>query len=196
MTLVCFAPYTMLMHNNTRSSGFTIIELIVVIIVLGILVGITIVSYNGAQGRARDADRRVDVANLVKALEMYYDDNGRYPTASGTNSTAGSIWYSSDTTSWSTFATALAGILTPLPSDPLNKAGNIRAANSPGLNYAYYGNTSTYCGATAGQMYIIEYRLEASAKEKFVDGTCNTNNIWNIDHNNGASYYLVVKNGS
>ena len=184
------------MHKNKSSRGFTIIELIVVIAILAVLVTITIVSYSGAQGRARDADRRVDIANLVKALEMYYDDNGTYPTASGTNSTAGSIWYSSDTTSWSTFATVLAGILTPLPSDPSNKAGNIRAASSPGLNYAYYGNTSTYCGATAGQMYIIEYRLEASAKEKFVDGICNTNNIWNTDHNNGASYYLVVKNGS
>lgn len=187
----------MLMYKTNLKSGFTIIELIVVVIVLGILVGITIVSYNGAQGRARDADRKADIANLVKALEMYYDDNGRYPTASGTNSTAGNVWYSSDTTSWTTFASALSGIISPLPVDPTNKSGNIRIANATGINYAYYGNTSNYCGAGVGQMYIIEYRLESSPKEKFLDGTCNTNGaIWETEYNNGASYYMVVKNGS
>ena len=59
-----------------NKSGFTLIELLVVIVIIGILVGITLFVYRGAQGRARDAQRQTDIANIQKALELYYDDNG------------------------------------------------------------------------------------------------------------------------
>lgn len=185
------------MRKNIRSNGFTIVELLVVIIVISILASIVIVVYNNAQGRARDATRKADVLNIAKALELYYDDNGSYPAASGTNSSVNASWYSSDTTSWSAFASVLSGTINSLPADPTNKAGNVTSASNYGINYAYYGNTSTYCGATAGQMYIIEYRLEHLPKEKYIDGVCNTNGtLWNTHHTNGVSYYMVVKNGT
>lgn len=177
------------------TSGFTVVELLIVIIVIGILVTITVTVYNGTQARTRDASRRVDIANLVKALEIYYDDNGKYPTASGTNSSVNSSWYSSDTTSWSTLQGALTSLTGTFPTDPKNVAGNITGVSSA-LNYAYFGNAGTYCGAGAGQMYIIVYRLEGSPPEKFTDGTCTTNELGSGYFTAGASYYRVIKGGS
>lgn len=62
-----------------RRSGFTIVELLIVIVVIGILAAITIVAYNGIQVRARDSVRIDKVKNIAKAIELYYVDNGRYP---------------------------------------------------------------------------------------------------------------------
>ncbi len=62
------------------SSGFTIVELLIVIVIIAILAAITIVAYNGIQGRARDNSRYADVKAIIKALELYKADNGTYPT--------------------------------------------------------------------------------------------------------------------
>lgn len=197
MTLVCFAPYTMLMHNNTRSSGFTIIELVVVIIVLGILVGITVVSYNGAQGRARDADRRADIASLTKALEAYYSDTGQYPTTAGTTATITTNWIpSTNTATWSTntapasLKNTLASIISVFPVDPRN---NGTPNNNNQFGYAYYSGTG--CGKAAGQWYLLVYRFEGSAKERFSDGDTSACAAGDGDNffTAGANYYRVIK---
>lgn len=76
-----------------RRRGFTIVELLVVIVVIAILAAITIVAYNGVQSRARDAARIQKLTSVAKAIELYYADNGRYPAiqdGSGTESTCGS----------------------------------------------------------------------------------------------------------
>lgn len=66
------------------SSGFTIVELLIVIVVIGILAAITIVAYNGIQQRGRDAQRSSDISSIQKALELYHIDNSGYPTCSNT----------------------------------------------------------------------------------------------------------------
>jgi general secretion pathway protein G len=68
-----------LMTPQTRpQSGFTIVELLIVIVVIGILAAITIVAYNGIQSRARETSLRSDLTNIAKQLEMYHVD-GDYP---------------------------------------------------------------------------------------------------------------------
>ena len=59
--------------------GFTIVELLVVIVVIGILVGITIVSYGAIQQRARDSERGSDITQMKIALEKYRAETGAYP---------------------------------------------------------------------------------------------------------------------
>lgn len=68
------------------TSGFTIVELLIVIVVIGILAAITIVAYNGVQNRANEAAVKSNLASLVKALEIYKTNSpgGTYPIA-GTN---------------------------------------------------------------------------------------------------------------
>lgn len=62
-----------------KYSGFTIIELLIVIVVIGILASITVVSYNGVQGRANDVAIQNDLGNIADQLEIYNAEKGVYP---------------------------------------------------------------------------------------------------------------------
>lgn len=66
------------------SQGFTIVELLIVIVVIAILASITIVAFNGIQQRARDSQRLSDASTIMKALEVYKAANGTYPPAQRT----------------------------------------------------------------------------------------------------------------
>ena len=69
-------------NDLVRKKGFTIVELLIVIVVIGILAAITIVAYNGIQTRARDASRVSAVGVLKKGLALYAaDNNDQYPAA-------------------------------------------------------------------------------------------------------------------
>ena len=65
---------------NKNASGFTIIEIIVVITVIGILSTIGILSFTAVQARSRDSQRSSSATIIAEALEKYYDANGSYPT--------------------------------------------------------------------------------------------------------------------
>ena len=71
-------------RNNSLNRGFTIVELLIVIVVIAILAAISIVAYNGIQQRARDGERSSEMQTIEKALAMYFIDNGGYPTCSNT----------------------------------------------------------------------------------------------------------------
>ena len=62
------------------NKGFTLIELLVVIAIIGILSSVVLASLNTAREKSRDAKRISDVAQLQLALELYFDDDGKYPT--------------------------------------------------------------------------------------------------------------------
>jgi type II secretion system protein G len=61
--------------------GFTLIELMIVIVILGILMGTILPRLTGAQSRARDTARIADLNNISQALEVYSSDEGEYPDA-------------------------------------------------------------------------------------------------------------------
>lgn len=63
--------------------GFTIIELLIVIVVIAILAAITVVAYNGIQTRANNTQTIDAVKQFVKAYHLYAIDNGDYPQFAG-----------------------------------------------------------------------------------------------------------------
>lgn len=63
-----------------NQKGFTIIELLVVIVIIGILVALALPNLFAAQARGRDSERKNDLKNLQQKLETYFNDNGSYPT--------------------------------------------------------------------------------------------------------------------
>jgi len=69
--------------NNAFRRGFTLIELMIVIVILGILMGTILPRLTGAQSRARDTARIADLNNISQALEVYFNDNGSYPPGRG-----------------------------------------------------------------------------------------------------------------
>lgn len=62
-----------------RARGFTIVELLIVVVVIAILAAITIVSYQGITARANDAAVQNDLSAVAKKLQVYYVENGAYP---------------------------------------------------------------------------------------------------------------------
>ena len=67
------------MSAMCKRSGFTIVELLIVIIVIAVIATITIVAYTGVQNQAIDAKVRNDLVNISKKFELYHMDNGSYP---------------------------------------------------------------------------------------------------------------------
>lgn len=149
--------------HKTRS-GFTIVELLIVIVVIGILASITIVAFNGIQGRARDTQRVQDMNSIVKALEVYKIQNGSYPVAIGTPNASG--WeVSTNGTTATNFLNALvtSGTTSSIPVDPRNTGdASTTTSLAPGIsssNWMYFyhryaaGNGS--CDTTGGGFYVL-----------------------------------------
>lgn len=67
------------MTKLTKSRGFTIVELLIVIVIIAILAAITIVAYNGITNRAKSSKAQATASNIVKKLEAYNAEIGNYP---------------------------------------------------------------------------------------------------------------------
>ena len=118
----------------SKSKGFTLIELLVVIAIIGIIAVLILLMLSGTRVKARDARRKSDVGEIVKAIEMYKDKyNDTLPGIAGTV-------YRSDTgTNWNELLTnTMYGlnreptekIIATLPNDP--------SQGTTGRGYYYY----------------------------------------------------------
>jgi general secretion pathway protein G len=138
---------------SKTKSGFTIVELLIVIVVIGILAAITIVAYNGVQTRARDNQRYSDVKTIVKALELYKVDNGRYPPTPSTTTPicAGHTGYSYSDAADGTWMKALVDgkYLASVPTPPNNGCTSY-------YRYIYPGATAYGCSARTTGYYVLE----------------------------------------
>jgi type IV pilus assembly protein PilA len=104
----------MILKNKiNKESGFTIVELLIVIVVIGILAAITIVAYNGVQNRARTTTAQANAQEVQNKAEVYAADtgNGAFPTVSVLNGLA-----STDTAALSPKVKALMGATTVAPT--------------------------------------------------------------------------------
>lgn len=72
------------MHvKEIKQKGFTLLELLVVIAIIGVLVAVILAALSSAREKGRDGARKAQSQEILKALELYYSDNSRYPTDGG-----------------------------------------------------------------------------------------------------------------
>jgi prepilin-type N-terminal cleavage/methylation domain-containing protein len=74
-----------LKKRNLNNKGFTIVELLIVIVVIGILALLVITTYSGIQAKARNSKRASDVKSLQTQIEAYFSQNGFYPSRTDLN---------------------------------------------------------------------------------------------------------------
>ena len=69
------------MRRRHRAVGFTLVEVMVVVIILGVLAALIVPRVIGRTDEARAVAVRQDVAAVMQALKLYRLDNGRYPSS-------------------------------------------------------------------------------------------------------------------
>ena len=82
-------------ESSRGTKGFTLIELLVVIAIIAILAVLIIINLNVARKKARDAVRKSDLSQIQSALEIFIDENKRYPD--GTSKSPVGIFDPTDT---------------------------------------------------------------------------------------------------
>lgn len=69
---------------SIRAKGFTLIELMIAVVIIGILSAIVIPSYQDSVMKSRRAEGKAALTDLANRMERYYVDTGAYPTGLGT----------------------------------------------------------------------------------------------------------------
>lgn len=74
---------SMTKKRSRFEQGFTLMELMIVMVIMSILVAIAMGSFTSSSKRGRDNRRKNDLKSVSTALEAYYNDKGQYPVGSG-----------------------------------------------------------------------------------------------------------------
>ncbi len=125
-----------------KSKGFTIVELLIVIVVIGILATLVIVTFTGIQQKARNSQRQTDINAVDSHVEAYYASNGYYPTLQDLQTASflsgnlkgldpqslvdpkgGNVAATADASHYSYVASGASGCVNTTASDPSTNAG-------------------------------------------------------------------------
>lgn len=138
------------------SKGFTLVELLIVIAIIGVLSALLMANFIGVRQRARDAQRKADLRQIQSALELYRSDNGSYPIGNyaALSNCTGKLGNPACTTTY----------MQKLPADPLG------------------GTATYYYNSAAGTTYTIRACLENSADKDIDTSTnnCGKNNDFRL----------------
>lgn len=137
---------------NRFAGGFTLVELLVVVSIIGILLGIAIFGLQGSRESARDAKRKSDIELVRAGLELYKSDCKRYPNSSGFDLFSQTQLAGDDST---TSCTSANTYITAVPKDP----------NDPERIYKYSSNGVTYelCSALEVEEGTVVYNTCAGS---------------------------------
>lgn len=148
-------------------SGFTLVEVLIAVAIIGLLTTIGFVSFTSIQSNTRDSQRSSQMTVLAEALEKYYDNNGEYPSCAA---------MAQDPNTIST--TTLPGIDPTVLTDPTATDGTNSILHSTPCadltsgtgNFAYVGDGSTDCltGADCLQ-FTLKYTEESTGDPKQIN---------------------------
>ena len=158
-------------YREKRSQGFTIVELLIVIVVIGILALLVITTYSGIQAKARNAKRQSDMQALQTQLEAFYQQNGYYPSRTDMNTAS---WLAAnmknldtnalvDPSSSCTPATTGCLVATPTAksySYAVFQSDGATACETTDTTCAVYTLTATYEGTVNGSSTYVKTNLD------------------------------------
>ena len=137
--------------QNTNKSGFTLVELLIVIAILIILAVIVFAALPEAVARSRDATRLVDANQIVKALDEYLLENGNFPANSDNDASGWDCNF--DSSDPGDFIQPLeTGGYMVTPFDPLE---TLTSCYLGGMRYYRYGAGGYGCDAAKGDFYVL-----------------------------------------
>ncbi|HEX9679565.1 MAG TPA: type II secretion system protein [Candidatus Saccharimonadales bacterium] len=157
----------MLKQFSKKQAGFTIVELLIVIVVIGILAALVLNTFQGVQARARDTERRTDLNSIATQLEAYYADFGHYPDNS-TATTCGDGTGSCDIS----VVMPTRGLDADALVDPNQGQTNVNTSADAGDGEYYYDLTGATCSGGQCGSFVLSTTLES-------DGSVYTKNSLN-----------------
>jgi prepilin-type N-terminal cleavage/methylation domain-containing protein len=137
------------------TNGFTIIELLVVVAIVGVLATIGIVTFSSVQSGVRNTQRSTKITIISEALEKYYEKNGEYPSCAVLTTTASTVT-----------TTVLRGLDPNVLTSPSASLGtnSITCTDISGSSdssvFAYVGDSS---------QWTLKYKEEGSGNTKSLD---------------------------
>ena len=146
--------------------GFTIVELLIVIVVIAILAAISVVAYNGIQDRAADTKRESDIASIEKALRGYEAIHGGVQTTQSYSGNGPGGWNNSRMANWMTFLESDFGKMPIDPANSLNGASDEDGADAKLYKYYCYP-PSTTGGWPTSPTARLRYRSDATGNSVY-----------------------------
>lgn len=119
-----------------REKGFTLIEILVVMTIMGILASVGLANFRSSQIKARDVKRKSDLSEVQRGLEMYYNDYGAYPAEN-----QGKIKVSGDVLVWGSDSMEDSKgtiYINILPNDPTGNPEYCYSVSDTGSYYKLY----------------------------------------------------------
>jgi prepilin-type N-terminal cleavage/methylation domain-containing protein len=137
--------------KKVTQKGFTIVELLIVIVVIGILAALVITTYNGIQQKGRNTERQTDAKALQGQLEAYYAQNGGYPADGAMTETF--------------IGTSMKGLDKEALRDPKAAVGAFTLGTAASANQYGYDAAPDGCTTAANDCvsYTLTYREEGKS---------------------------------
>jgi len=198
------------MRQLLAKKGFTIVEILIVITVIGVLASIVLLTFPGYQKQGNDTQRKSDLSQIAAALSAYAQQkNTTVSTGSGCGLNGnGNGWLNATTSDISTYPRAITACLQDAkvlgtgtfidPSGCTWASGTAKCGSSGGVAQAYMKATCTKSGATV--TYLFAHLENAARQDATIDALCDSGSVsdftstsqkWGTNY--AMNYYVMVR---